>query len=193
MKIRAVAFPLIAVIVLSFVGCSERESSSDTLAEQSAPVPSSTTAPAAPAATATSTTPPAAPAAAGPIATAEGEQSGVRAEVTELDRTSGGTVNLKFTMINDSDDTLSFGYDFGEKNEYGDISGIHLIDQAGKKKYFVARDAEGACVCSRGLKDMQKGERRNLWAKFPAPPAEVKTISVVIPKFSPLDDVPISE
>jgi hypothetical protein len=33
---------------------------------------------------------------------------------------------------------------------------------------------------------------RNLWAKFPAPPDNVEKISVVIPKFLPLDDVPIS-
>ena len=103
-------------------------------------------------------------------------------------------MNLKFTLINDSTESLGFGYGFVEKNKgYGDIGGVHLIDQSAKKKYFVARDSEGNCVCSREQKDLPPGEKRNLWAKFPAPPPDVKTISIVIPRFSPLDDVPVSD
>jgi hypothetical protein len=30
-----------------------------------------------------------------------------------------------------------------------------------------------------------------LWARFPAPPAGVQKVSVVIPHFLPIDDVPI--
>jgi hypothetical protein len=32
----------------------------------------------------------------------------------------------------------------------------------------------------------------NLWARFPAPPAEVKEVSVIFPRFIPID-APISE
>jgi hypothetical protein len=35
--------------------------------------------------------------------------------------------------------------------------------------------------------------RLNLWAKFPAPPEDVKKISITIPHFAPLDDAPISQ
>ncbi len=132
---------------------------------------------------------------AGPVlATTDGDKPGIRVEVVELKRTSGDTVSLKFAMINDSDQDMGFGYDFGEGSttDIGTIAGTHLIDAAGKKKYFVVRDSEGACLCSRGLKSIQPKTRANLFAKFPAPPADVQTITVVIPHFIPMDDVQIT-
>ncbi len=131
------------------------------------------------------------------LATSDGEEPGTRVEITELKRTSGGTLMLRFAMINDSDRKLDFGYNFVEESyhikDFGGIGGIHLIDQVGKKKYFVVRDTEGACECSRNLKDIKPGTRANLWAKFPAPPENVQKISIEIPHFSPMDDVPISQ
>src|SRR5688572_15289536 len=88
----------------------------------------------------------AAPAGPAPIATADGETAGLRVEVTELKRASGGTVNLKFAMINGTDKPHDFSYDYGDGShgatDYNAIGGVHLIDQVGKKKYFVARDSE---------------------------------------------------
>ena len=69
---------------------------------------------------------------------------------------------------------------------------MQLVDPVGKKKYFVARDADGKCVCSVHIPDVAPHSRLSLWAKFPAPPDDVQKISIVIPHFQPLDDVPIS-
>lgn len=194
MKRTTPASPVLLVVGIAFLGCSRPEPAPPAAhpaaspAAPAAPVPSS--APAAP--------PAAPPAAAGPaaIATADGEASGVRAEVTELKRTSGGTVSLKFAIINDSDKPVSFGYNFvdraHENDDFGGIGGIHLIDPVGKKKYFVARDSENKCVCSQKVADIPKGGRANLWAKFPAPPEDVPRISIVVPHFSPMDDAPLS-
>ena len=132
---------------------------------------------------------------AGPVlASTDGDRPGIRVEVVELKRASGDTVNLKFTMINDSDKDMSFGYDFGEgsTSDINTVAGAHLIDAAGKKKYFVLRDTENACLCSRGLDAIKQKSRANLYAKFPAPPDDVQKITVVIPHFTPMDDVPIS-
>lgn len=132
---------------------------------------------------------------AGPVlASTDGDKPGIRVEVVELKRTSGDTVNLKFTMINDSDKDMSFSYDFGEgsTSDISTVAGAHLIDAAGKKKYFVVRDTEGACLCSRDLDSIKPKTRANLFAKFPAPPDDVQKITVVIPHFTPMDDVPIS-
>ena len=130
------------------------------------------------------------------IATADGEKAGTRVEITELKRSSDNTVTLKFALVNDSDKQIGFGYDYGDKaneiKDYGSIGGVNLVDSAGKKKYFVVRDTESNCLCSRGVKDISPASRANLWAKFPAPPDDVQKISIVIPHFGPLDDVPIS-
>jgi hypothetical protein len=130
------------------------------------------------------------PAPAAVLATADGEQSDQRVEVTELKRTSGGTVNLKFAMVNDSNTEIQLYQDaFGA---YGTISGVTLVDEKNKKKYFVVQDSENKYLCSSDLKRVKSKSRINLWAKFPAPPEDVEKISIVIPHFQPMDDVPIS-
>lgn len=187
-KLRAIA-PAVVVFVL--LACAKKEAA---VTENPAPPPATETQAAAPAAATSEVAPPAAAAPAG-IATADGEQSGITLSVQELKRTSGGTVSLKFSITNASSESLGYGYDFGEKDrtpDFGSMGGVVLIDEANKKKYFVVRDSEGQCVCSRGLKDQKAGETRNLWARFPAPPDDVQKLSVVVPHFSPMDDVPLS-
>jgi hypothetical protein len=123
------------------------------------------------------------------LATADGEQPDQHVEVTELKRTSGGTVNLKFVMINDSDKDISFWQGFGDNRT---ISGVTLVDEKNKKKYFIVQDSENKYLCSSGLDSVKPKSRINLWAKFPAPPEDVEKISILVPHFQPMDDVPIS-
>lgn len=134
--------------------------------------------------------------AAEPVATTEGEQPGVRLDVTELKRTSGGALMLKFRMINESDKAVSFSSNvFGEAgiaSDYRAVGGVHLVDVANKKKYLVLRDSEKTCLCSRDVENIEPGGSTLLWARFPAPPESVETIAVVVPHFIPMDDVPIS-
>jgi hypothetical protein len=117
-------------------------------------------------------------------------------DVAELKRGSGGTVTLKMAFVNDSDKAIGFGYNFADPDhqirDHGSIGAVQLVDPVGKKKYFVARDSEGKCVCSTGIPDVAPHSRLSLWAKFPAPPDDVQKISIVIPHFQPLDDVAIS-
>lgn len=130
-----------------------------------------------------------------PVATTDGEYPGIRVEVQELKRTSGGTITLKFAMINDSDKTFDFAGAFMEPNnniDWGGIGGVNLVDPTNKKKYFVIRDTEKACLCSRSIPGIVSKSRANLWAKFPAPPDDVQKVSIIIPHFVPMDDVPIS-
>lgn len=140
---------------------------------------------------------PVTPAAPAVLASADGEKAGVRVVITELKRSSGDTVNLKFVLINDSDEKLglwgSYLGDARVRADHKSVGGVHLVDPAGKKKYLVVRDAEEKCLCSTDLSDLEPKTRANLWAKFPAPPAGVQKISIVIPHFSPMDDVPISQ
>jgi len=184
-----------SITVLAFallVSCGKKEESKSPASAPSAPpaVAQPTPPPVAPAPQA------AAPAAGGPVlARSDGEQAGLSVEVTELKRGSGGTVTLKFAMVNNTKEKISFGGNYGAGGGNVDdhtVSGTHLIDAVNKKKYLVVRDSERKCVCSRVESGIPVGERMNLWAKFPAPPDDVKVIAVMIPQFAPMDDVPIS-
>ena len=128
------------------------------------------------------------------IASADGDYPDVRLDVMEIKRTTGNTVTLKLRIVNDSDNLFSFHDKFASVgSDYAGIGGVHLLDLTNKKKYLVIRDSATACVCSRQIPDIQPGSSAALWARFPAPPQDVDTISIVMPHFIPVDDVPISE
>ena len=78
-----------------------------------------------------------------------------------------------------------------KQGEYFTLEKVHLLDAANKKKYLAIEDDAGKCVCSELKDDVVKGSRFNLWVKFPAPPAEVNKVSVVVPSFEPVE-VPIT-
>ncbi len=125
-------------------------------------------------------------AAAEPIATTDGETSGTRIDVQELKRQSGGTVMLRFTAVNDSDQEVP-NYLFQATEGSHSVDGVYLIDFAGKKKYEVVRDADKHCICSQNLPPLKPKSSLNLWAKFPAPPDNVDKIgifSLILPRWT---------
>ena len=152
------------------------------------PAPASATAPAEAAAQATATP--------NSLANADGEKPGLRVDITELKRSSGGTVMMKFVLTNNSKEKLSLcchwlGDSAFGNPDYSSVGAVHLIDPVGKKKYFVIRDVDHQCICSRDIATVPAGEKTNLWAKFPAPPPDVQKVSIVVPHFTPMDDVAI--
>jgi hypothetical protein len=187
-------FALLCFALLGLWGCgklgeNKSSSSKDEPATSTESAPQIATSPAAPGAA------PVAPAAV-VIATADGEKAGTRVDITELKRSSDNTLTLRMAMVNDSPEPLAFNYNYGDPDhsikDFNSIGGVTLLDGANKKKYFVVRDTENTCVCSHGLKDIPAKSRGNVWAKFPAPPDDVQKISIVVPHFGPMDDVPIS-
>lgn len=130
--------------------------------------------------------------AADPIATTDGETSGTRIDVHELKRQSGGTVMLRFTAVNDSDQEIP-NYFFQAQEGSHSVDAVYLIDFAGKKKYEVVRDAEKHCICSHDIPALKPKSSLNLWAKFPAPPDNVDKIGILFPHFAPVDDVPLKK
>ena len=144
---------------------------------------------------ASTTSPPTVPARI--IATAEGEYPGMVLELLGVRRTSGQIVTTEFAMRNAGSQRAALPGDaFNEPGvpESLSVGGAYLTDEVNRKKYLVLRDTAGACVCSRGIETaFEPGQRRVYFAKFPAPPESVSTITVVVPHFSPIDGVGISE
>lgn len=110
------------------------------------------------------------------------ESSDVRVEITELKRTGGETVTLKAVFVNGTGTTFSPPH----------VSQIYLLNTANRTKHTVAKDERGRWVASQNA-NIKAGAQREVWAKYAAPPAGVKTLTVVVPKFAPLEDVPLSD
>ena len=188
----------ILAVLLFAVACKKTETATSSTTSTQATSTTATVAPTPQPTTATTATTASAAPTSGAIANTEGEQAGVRVDVTELKRSSGGTVSLKFVIANSSPNAFPIGgHRLGEsdisRDSYRDVSGIHLVDPVNKKKYFVVTDAEKNCLCSKNVNDVAPGERVALWAKFPAPPPEVTKVTIEVPHFQPMDDVPISQ
>ena len=126
--------------------------------------------------------------------TAEGEKPGYRVEVVSLKREDGGTVTLTFRLHNDTDRRADFACELRENGSEScrQVSGVHLIDGVNRKKHLVVRDSTGACVCTTTLSNVEPKSSVNLWAKFPAPPENAQKVTVIVPQFLPVDNVPIS-
>lgn len=117
------------------------------------------------------------------IATANSDAGAeTRVELMELKRTGGDTVTMKAVIVNDS--TKAFNA--------GSWSHAYLLDTDNKKKLTVARDEKRHWLGSHvpSVRPHSKGE---IWAKFAAPPESVQKVTVVIPKFSPMEDIDISK
>jgi len=66
------------------------------------------------------------------------------------------------------------------------------VDPEGRKKYLVARDSEGRCLCTNqlGSEFLAQGAV-NLEATLSAPPAEVRQVNLVVPGVKTFTDVPL--
>jgi len=128
------------------------------------------------------------------LASSDGEQTGTRVIVNSLKR-GPNMLTLRFTLSNDSPAPLDTGGNHFGGVDYVDtrnVSGIFLTDAAAKKKYFVVADTDKHCLCSEHVDNIPAKSAVTLWAQFPATPANVQKITVTVPHFQPLDDVPIS-
>lgn len=82
------------------------------------------------------------------------------------------------------------------------IADISVIDDATSQRLGVLKDNAGAALVSKFTKGAQpqydymsaQCEQKPgvIWAKFPAPPATTKTVSINFPEVAPFDGVPVT-
>ena len=77
---------------------------------------------------------------------------------------------------------------------------VYLMDAPNAKKYEVLKDEKGTYIASlrtgwddRWSTHVKPGESQTLWMKFPAPPVEVKTITLQLPSTPPFEDLAITD
>ena len=121
---------------------------------------------------------------------------GMSVAINSAVRDKDGFVTVEGVLTNNG--TESFDADGWRGNETGlaasgaSVAGAVLVDEAGKKRYYVLRDTEGRCLCTMGLIDIEPKESRTFYAQFPSPPETTTSVEFELPTMPPAK-IPISE
>ncbi|HWM91586.1 MAG TPA: hypothetical protein VN493_12540 [Thermoanaerobaculia bacterium] len=144
--------------------------------------------PAVPAAEPAPATAPVAPGAV--LASQETNWQGIVAEVTEF-RRKGNTLTAKVRLRNQGSAAIQPEVIYKE---------VYLMDLGAGKKYEVLRDEKGAYIAAlksgwseRWYGEIEPGQSYTLWVKFPAPPPEVKSVTLQVPGVPPFEDLAIQD
>jgi uncharacterized protein YbdZ (MbtH family) len=127
-----------------------------------------------------------------PAATVNGDIAGTQLQISDVRRRENNLVKLRFTIINNSDKVLEIGSKFADQSKPDDaksVSACVLIDSG--KKYAIWRDGKGVPRCSKNVGDIPSGSRTSCFANFTAPPAGTTKVTVSVPHFPPVPNIPI--
>lgn len=126
-------------------------------------------------------------------------------ELLALSRTTETMVTGRFRIVNDGAGTIDLSSTLSEETlpvpdaqsrmgESNSLSGAGLLDGRNGKWYLPLHSTAGRCVCS-SLNGwiVKPGKSVEAYASFPAPPADVRRVTVTVPLTVPFQDVPIGE
>lgn len=113
---------------------------------------------------------------------------GVVFTINSAVRDSGGFVTVSGQIKNPGSEAFTATSRWsGSEREIitnGDsLGGATLFDKKGKKRYYVLRDTEGRPLTTTGLSLIDPGKSVDVFAQFPAPPADTKEVDFQLPTF----------
>ena len=126
-----------------------------------------------------------------PIQGQETNITGIVAEITECKR-QDGMLTVRLRLRNTVDKSIRVGVISSRNYDSYYVT-------AGSKKYFILRDTESVPLApaTDGFGNLSpeigRGGSYLWWARFPAPPADVKKVSYFTPITPPFDNVPITD
>ncbi|WP_223187994.1 hypothetical protein [Streptomyces sp. CBMA29] len=104
-------------------------------------------------------------------------------------RDSGGFVTVEGVATNNGTELFTANDWAGNETALSasgaSVAGAILVDEAGKKRYYILRDTDGRCLCTMGLVGIQPKESRPFFAQFPAPPEATTQVSFELPTMPP--------
>jgi hypothetical protein len=136
----------------------------------------------------------AAPAASAGIATADHEISGIEVTLVELKRTSGDTITARWRYHNNNATAQKLTTAYGGTDPWKLAADTYLLDPINKKKYLVLLDSKNVPIAAKHGGSVQAisvgpGATLSTWAKYPAPPENVKKVSLYINGVAPFEDI----
>ena len=100
--------------------------------------------------------------------------------INSAERDDSGFTTFKGTLKNEGPSVVVLpGWSSEEaelKNNGLSMAGATMVDKKGKKRYFILRDTNGHCLCTRFTGGLDQGETSEWYAQFPAPPASTTSV-----------------
>ena len=100
--------------------------------------------------------------------------------INSAERDDSGFTTFKGTLKNEGPSVVVLpGWASEEaelKNNGLSMAGATMVDKKGKKRYFILRDTNGHCLCTRFTGGLDQGETSEWYAQFPAPPASTTSV-----------------
>ncbi|WP_239070450.1 MULTISPECIES: hypothetical protein [unclassified Streptomyces] len=122
------------------------------------------------------------------LAQVKGEK-GIEVTINSVVRDAGGFLTVQGSVTNNGTEVFNadmwVGSETAVSRSGASVAGAVLVDQAGKKRYYVLRDTEGKCLCTMGLLSIQPKETRPIFAQFPAPPTGTTSVEFQLPTMPP--------
>ncbi|MGW8378785.1 hypothetical protein [Streptomyces sp. ODS28] len=109
-----------------------------------------------------------------PLAEVKGGKE-ITLTINSAKREAGGFVTVSGTVHNGGGSIWSAPGWQGDETELmdknvGSVAGARLVDNEGRKRYYVLRDTDSRCLCTSFPQGIQAGETNSWYAQFPAPP-----------------------
>lgn len=136
----------------------------------------------------------------GTAESSEERSAGFSAEAHLAERgESGSYVSVTWSVENNGEVATFFNWPSGTSYMYSNanyFSGVTVTSGDGSERHHPLMDATGACLCSGNLsfdfkEKIQPGEQVAYWSMYSVP-EDVDAITLEIPGFEPIEDIPIS-
>lgn len=131
------------------------------------------------------------------LATALTNWDGVEIHLASVER-KGSVLTVKWAVRNGGSAQQQVGFSL-----VGNGASTYVVDEESGTKYYALTDQENHLVASEHeyvdsgrfgiVANLDAGATKRYWAKFPAPPPEVKTVSLFFTETEPLEDVAITD
>ncbi|WP_329257413.1 OmpA family protein [Actinoallomurus sp. NBC_01490] len=117
-----------------------------------------------------------------PLALGRGK---ARVDLLSVDRGNANSVVVRWRVVNEGKEPITEGSEsFSPQfvTPESDVRGVTLVDLVSNRRYYPRVTPEQSCLCTKTASfDIAAGRSSEMFAVFPAPPPEVKTIAVAMP------------
>lgn len=125
--------------------------------------------------------------------------SGLTSEIHQAERNnSGNLLSVTWSIENNTDERVVLTWISDRSYTYSGpyFSGVTVLDQTRGTRHHPIMDGEGGCLCSGNFsasfkERLEPNEKIAYWSLFSVP-EDVETVTVEIPNFDPIEDIPIS-